>query len=301
MRLKLVLAAMLGLSSYAAIETGSLPASWLSSKEGNCLEEPAWLIHQYNEDFFILRESGCTNYEKPFLYLLFGRDRALLLDTGAGEHPGTAAVISQLIGERSKHNGKPAPELIVVHSHGHRDHTSGDTELAALPDTRVIPPDVTQLRQLFAMEHWPDQPGQIDLGNRLIDAIAIPGHETASIALYDRRTAILLTGDTLYPGRLYVTGWLEFRRSISRLVEFTRTRPVAHILGAHIEQTRTPFRDYPAGTAFQPAEHELQLSRGTLLELDAGVRAAGDVPQRLEFRDFTVVPRAPRTSPAAPR
>jgi glyoxylase-like metal-dependent hydrolase (beta-lactamase superfamily II) len=31
-----------------------------------------------------------------------------------------------------------------------------------------------------------------------------PGHHVASIALYDRRTGNLLTGDSLYAGRLYV-------------------------------------------------------------------------------------------------
>jgi len=30
-----------------------------------------------------LRQSGCTDYEKPFVYLLFGKgQRALLVDTG---------------------------------------------------------------------------------------------------------------------------------------------------------------------------------------------------------------------------
>ena len=44
----------------------------------------------------------------------------------------------------------------------------------------------------------------------------------ASIALYDRRTGLLLTGDTLYPGRLYVRDGPAFAASIQRLVAFTR-------------------------------------------------------------------------------
>ena len=55
-----------------------------------CIEVPDWQIHQYNEDFYILRQSGCTHYEKPFLYLLFGKDKALLEDTGAGKSDAAA-------------------------------------------------------------------------------------------------------------------------------------------------------------------------------------------------------------------
>src|SRR5882757_9030162 len=64
-------------------ETGSLPATWITGGP-NCLEVPDWQIHEYNANLYILRESGCTNYEKPFLYLFFGSERALLIDTGAG-------------------------------------------------------------------------------------------------------------------------------------------------------------------------------------------------------------------------
>src|SRR5262249_27311427 len=64
--------------------TGLLPNSWLLGGP-KCVEIPQFQIHEYNEDSYILRESGCTNYEKPFLYLLFGKDKALLLDTGAGK------------------------------------------------------------------------------------------------------------------------------------------------------------------------------------------------------------------------
>jgi hypothetical protein len=51
------------------IEGGALPVSWVTG--ASCPETPAFRIHEYNPDFFILRQSGCTNFEKPFLYLLF--------------------------------------------------------------------------------------------------------------------------------------------------------------------------------------------------------------------------------------
>ena len=51
-----------------------------------------------NQDLCIFRESGCASYEKPFLYLLFGKEKALLLDTGAGKTEGARLVDSSLPG-----------------------------------------------------------------------------------------------------------------------------------------------------------------------------------------------------------
>lgn len=281
------------------LQTGSLPGTWLQGA-GNCLQQPDWLVHQYNEDFFILRQSGCTNYEKPFLYLLFGRDRAMLLDTGAGDNPRTAEVVADLLKKRETLLGRPPGELVVLHSHGHKDHTSGDAELSRLSNARLIPAEVQQLRLALGIQDWPAQPGTLDLGKRVLDIMPIPGHEAASIAIYDRTTGILLTGDSLYPGRLYVSDWNEYRRSIARLTAFTRTRPIAHVLGTHIEQTRTPFRDYPTGTTYQPSEHALDLSRGSLLELDQALGDAGETPVRIDLRDFSVVPKGTRREPFVP-
>ena len=94
-------------------------------------------------------------------------------------------------------------------------------------------------------------------GDRIIDVLAIPGHQPAHLAYYDRKTAILLTGDHLYPGRLYVSDFPAYLASTRRLVEFTATRPVAHILGCHIEQSTTPFVDYPVGTVIGSQDSDL--------------------------------------------
>ena len=259
------------------------------------MEQPAWTGHEYNEDLYILRESGCTHYEKPFLYLIFGSSKALLVDTGAGEQPGTLAVVKRLLDRHAARRGQKA-ELIVVHSHGHGDHTAGDSEIATIG--RVVAPEVAALTKEFSIPRWPEQTGSVDLGGRVIDAIPIPGHDAVSIAFYDRRTGILLSGDSVYPGRLYVRDWPAYRASMKRLADWTETRPVAHVLGAHIEQTRTPFRDYPIGTTFQPAEHALELSRAHLLELAAAV--SGHKPERIALRDFTVWPRGPHPQSFVP-
>src|SRR5579864_1904361 len=66
------------------VQAGAMGGRWTTGGP-KCMEVPDWQVHEYNEDFYILRESGCSHYEKPFLYLIFGRDRVLLEDTGAGD------------------------------------------------------------------------------------------------------------------------------------------------------------------------------------------------------------------------
>lgn len=86
-KLKLVLLGMAlawAADPSGGLEPGTLPAAWLSGGP-NCVSVPDWQVHEYNDDFYILRESGCIHFEKPFLYLIFGERAALLEDAGAGE------------------------------------------------------------------------------------------------------------------------------------------------------------------------------------------------------------------------
>jgi hydroxyacylglutathione hydrolase len=270
------------------LERGTLPARWTPERHDCAREDPS-LVHEYNTTFVIIRQSGCTNFEKPFLYLLFGSKEALLVDTGAGGgHP--AEVVSGLIARHAAREKKPALPLLVVHSHGHGDHTAGDAELARRPETRVVEGRAEAVAQFFGIRGWPDGRAEHDLGDRVIDVVPIPGHQPASIAIFDRRTGILLTGDTLYPGRLYVRDAKAFGDSIDRLVLFSATREIAHVLGAHIEQARAPYTDYPEGTSDQPDEHVLELGRAHLLELQDALRAMGGRIERRALRDFTVWP-----------
>lgn len=281
----------------AFLEPGVLPKSWTSGGP-RCMELPAWQVHEYNPNFFIIRESGCIHYEKPFLYLIFGRDKALLEDTGAGDVAATAApMVMDLVGKWAKRNNKTGPvPLIVTHSHSHGDHTAGDPGFKALPNVQFVAAAVSDLQQAFAIKTWPTDIVPIDLGGRIVDLIPIPGHDVAGIALYDRQTGILLTGDSFYPGRLYV-GDAEFPTFVAshqRLVDFTKDKPVAHILGTHIEQTSTPFVDYPRGTVFQPEEHALELNRGVLLELNEALVGLKGKLDRVVLRDVILSPRVPR-------
>ncbi len=279
----------------AFVEPGVLPKTWTTAGP-KCMEVPAWQVHEYNPNFFILRQSGCIHYEKPFLYLIFGRDKALLEDTGAGMVD-SATIVQSLMAEWAKRNNKTGPvPLIVVHSHSHGDHVAGDPGFIGKPNVQFVAAKVDAIQQAFGVKNWPTDLGSVDLGNRVIDLIPIPGHDVAGIALYDRQTGVLLTGDSFYPGRLYV-GDAEFPAFVAshrRLVEFTKDKPVANILGTHIEQTSTPFVDYPRGTVYQPDEHTLELSRGTLLELDEALTRLNGKLSRVVLRDVILSPRVPR-------
>ena len=155
------------------VEAGVLPAKWMTGGP-KCMEMPAWQVHEYNPNFFILRESGCIHYEKPFLYLMFGRDKALLEDTGAGQVD-TAAIVMDLVGKWAKRNNKTSPvPLIVVHSHAHGDHTAGDPGFKNLPNVQLVAATVPELQKAFGLAKWPADAAAIDLGGRLGGLISTP-------------------------------------------------------------------------------------------------------------------------------
>jgi hydroxyacylglutathione hydrolase len=275
----------------AATVRGDLPVTWYAGGP-TCSEEPRLRVHAYTVDFYILRQPACTNYEKPFLYLLIGGRRALLLDTGAGGLNVALTVDSLLNAWRLQHGGSPA-ELVVAHSHGHGDHVAGDSQFVNRAGVTLVGRDTASVHAFFGVQHWPDDIVPLDLGGRTIDVIPIPGHQAASVAYYDRRTGVLLTGDTFYPGRLYVRDTAAFVRSISRLVQFSATHPIAHLLGTHIENTSEPGIDYPVGTVDQPREHVLQLTRPDLLRLDSALATMRGNLRRTVLPNYTIWPVTP--------
>ncbi len=291
-----VMCAQLPEPNGGTIERGTLPARWYS-EDAKCMEIPEWQVHEYNPNFFILRQSPCTDFEKPFVFLFFGKDKALLADTGS-RNGNIVPAIQLTVKNWLKRNGRASIPLIVVHTHEHEDHTWGDKALQAMNDPAIpvtfVPAEVEATKKFYGIQTWPTDIGHVDLGGRIIDVIPIPGHSAASVAFYDRNTAVLLSSDSLYPGRLYVQDFAAFQASTERLIEFTKDKPVANILGNHIEETNTPYLDYPVGTMYQPNEHELALTRGTLLELEAALVSMHGVPQRLALRDFTVWPSGPK-------
>lgn len=255
-------------------------------------EEPLTQVQRYDADTYVIRQSIRTNFEGPFLYLFFGKDRALLLDTGAGGLDIRPAV-EIVIAEWCRANGRAALPLLVAHTHAHGDHHQGDREFQGRADTTVIGLTQPEVAAFFHIEDWPNQIVPFDLGGRRLDIIPAPGHEDSHIVVFDERTGILQTGDTLYPGRLYfpVTGFAAYRDTIDRVVAFTRTHPVSHILANHIEMTDAAGQDYPMKAPSHPHEHALELPYAALLELQAALHAMKDTPVREAHRDFIIYPR----------
>lgn len=277
------------------LEPGSLPATW-NTGGPKCMEMPEWQVHEYNPNLFILRQSGCTDYEMPFLYLFFGKDKGMLWDTGS-RNGDLVPTLQRVVHDWLERNNRTSIPLIVMHSHQHGDHIWGDAAVQALHDPAMpitfVAPNVEAVSKFFGIDPWPTGLGQVDLGGRVLNIIPIPGHAVDSIALYDRATGIVLTGDSLYPGRLYISDFPAFQASTERLIAFLEGKPVAYVLGNHIEETETPFKDFPIGTIYHPHEHRLQLSFGDLLELEDGLKSMQNAPRRLAFADFTIWPHVP--------
>jgi hydroxyacylglutathione hydrolase len=292
------------------LQPGVVPTGWRSGGP-NCVTVPHWQVQEYNEDFYVLRESGCVHPEKPFLYLIFGNDTALLEDTGvARREPDangaktipTASVVMDLIAQWAARKHRAPVPLVVIHSHAHGDHIAADAQFQALPNARVIAPTSAAIQAAAGIASWPDDIGRIDLGGRIVDVIPFPGHNDASIALYDRLTGNLLTGDSLYPGLLSVNqdDLATFTASTERLVSFVRRNPVAHVFGTHIEQKKLPYGDYGRGTVYQPDERELALSRAHVFELNEMLLGLKGTLATVAAPEFTVVPRGTATSYSTP-
>ena len=105
------------------VRPGTLPLTWQTGGP-KCMEMPEWQIHEYNPELFILRQSGCTDYEKPFVYVLFGSERALVYDTGSRKGNLTPT-LQRLLHQYMVRNKREQIALTVVHSHSHSDHVAG--------------------------------------------------------------------------------------------------------------------------------------------------------------------------------
>ena len=276
----------------------SLKTKWIHGSEPCSTNRDApFEIRQYNDSTFVLRENKCINYEAPFIYLLFGEDQAFLLDSGAAPRADSGVAfpiretVQKIVVDWLNKRGKVGITLVVAHSHAHGDHRGGDSQFEHQPNTRVVGTRPTDVQEFFGIKEWPTQQVPFDLGGRVLDIIPIPGHDAASIAVYDRQTRLLLTGDTVYPGRLYIQDWPAFKASIERLAIFVRTHEVSHVLGAHIEMSDTPGKDYPVRTTYQPEEHPLPLSPAHILELFSATSKMGDTPFRETHDSFILYPR----------
>lgn len=181
----------------------------------------AWFeIYQLPHNVFALYEPG--HFQEVISYLVPGKDKALLFDTGLG-----IANIKTAVEELT------SLEIVVVNSHTHFDHIGDnhrfpvvhvfDHPCARARLARGMRPDELAVH-LGGDAIWMPVPARFDpaayhipacrfetiadghifeLGGRRLETLSTPGHSPDSIMLLDRENRLLLTGDTLYPAVLY--------------------------------------------------------------------------------------------------
>jgi glyoxylase-like metal-dependent hydrolase (beta-lactamase superfamily II) len=181
-------------------------------------------------------------FEEVISYLILGSKRALLFDTGMG-----IGKISDVV------TGLTKLPVTVLNSHTHFDHTGGNAEFSDIwdedtPFTRTsekgqtdiysrdalapgricgkLPPGVqagSYSIRAFQVSHRVKDGEHIALGDRDLEVIFTPGHTPDSMCLLDRENGLLFTGDTFYPGPIYLftpeTDFAAYMKSVARLAK----------------------------------------------------------------------------------
>lgn len=249
-------------------------------------------VVQYDEGTWILRQNKCVNYEAPFMFLFLGQDKALLMDTGATKEAESFPLyetVNSIIKDWQKKQMKEIA-LVIAHTHQHGDHYAADGQFKEKPNTTLVGIEKSEVIDFFNFKNWPNESVDFELGNRSLQLIPIPGHQEASIAVYDSTSKLLLTGDTFYPGRLYVDDWASFKSSITKLDEFAKNHEIKYILGNHIEMSTTDGVDYPIGQTYHPEEQKLPLTIEDLGALEIALQKLGNKPAREVHKNFIISP-----------
>jgi glyoxylase-like metal-dependent hydrolase (beta-lactamase superfamily II) len=177
--------------------------------------------------------------EEVISYLIVGTRKAVLFDTGLG------------IGNiRKVVTALTRLPVSVVNSHTHNDHIgdnwrfpeiySMDTDFTranakgSREDAQAeLAPDQlcgdlpagfdsrSYSTRPFRISHWLHDGDRLELGDRTLEIVATPGHTPDSISLLDAKNGLLFTGDTYYPGPIFLyrpeTDLDAYQRSVERL------------------------------------------------------------------------------------
>jgi hydroxyacylglutathione hydrolase len=158
------------------------------------------------------------SYEGNVSYLILGEERAVMFDTGAGEN-------SPVAGTKIKHVIDQITDLPVtlLLSHFHYDHNQNLSEFdhiafielphlvaATAPDGTYTFTQDDLLEGNYPVsakvdEWWPVNT-DIDLGNRSIQVVNIPGHTDESAMIVDYDNHMMFMGDYIYNGEIFVFG-----------------------------------------------------------------------------------------------
>jgi glyoxylase-like metal-dependent hydrolase (beta-lactamase superfamily II) len=231
--------------------------------------QPPLEHHAINAQTIILRENLCATFEAPFMYLLVGSERALLIDTGDVAHAGKMPLAKTVLDLLPVQGAEKLP-LLVVHTHRHLDHRAGDAQFANLPNVQVVGYDLDSVRSFYKFTDWPRNSTQIELGERTLDVLPTPGHNPTEVSFYDRNTGLFFSGDFLMPGRLLIEDTQAGAESAKRVAEFVKDRPVSAVLGGHIELDANG-KAFPWESQYHPNEHALAMTKDDLLALPGAV------------------------------
>jgi len=206
-----------------------------------------WRVEAIGPDTYAIGEpqDDLDNYE----YLLIGRARALLIDSGS-----TLQDIRPVIA------GLTRLPVTVIPTHLHWDHTNGlrhfsSIALIDLPETRsrvgadgavhldhheYMAPMATA--PVFRVSEWVKPDDVIDLGGRQMQVLWTPGHTATSVSIYDANARRLFTGDYMYTTSLYAfmpdSSLSAYEATADRLLSLLP--PDAVLYGAHCCRSDAP-------------------------------------------------------------
>ena len=265
-------AALTSSPAWSQLVPGSMDVHW-NEGSPDCAKnpQPPLQVHQYNARMFILRENPCTTFEAPFMYLLVGSTKALLIDTGDIADPSVVPLAETVMGLLPADGAAKLP-LLVVHTHRHLDHRAGDEQFTHFSNAQVVGFDIDSVRSFYKFTDWPNGLAQVDLGDRTVDVIATPGHSETEVSFYDRSTGLLFTGDFLMPARLLIDDTSADVASADRVAAFVKDRPISFVLGGHIEMNSAG-ELFPWESQYHPNEHALQMTKDDVLALPAAVHS----------------------------
>lgn len=259
-------------AGWSQLVPGSMDVHW-DQGAANCAanSQPPLQVHQYNSQTYILRENLCATFEAPFMYLLIGSTRALLIDTGDVADPKQMPLVSTVLRLLPGEGSQKLP-LLVAHTHRHLDHRAGDAQFTNLANVQVVGFDIDSVRRFYNFSDWPNGLAQINLGDRILDVIPTPGHNETEVSFYDRNTGLFFSGDFLLSGRFLIDNTEADLASAERVAAFVKDRPVSYVLGGHIE-LNSAGNTFPWGSQYHPDEHVLQMTKDDLLALPAAIRS----------------------------
>ena len=128
--------------------------------------------------------------------LFIGTERAMLVDTGFGQAEGLKTLVESL-------TDKP---LTLVVTHSDPDHIGNCTDFNP---AYVHPAEMASFFKnaapgAKALPLWEGE--VIDIGGRRFEVVLIPGHTNGSIALLDRENRIIMAGDSVSLGPVFMFG-----------------------------------------------------------------------------------------------